>query len=165
MAQKTNAIRIIESLGIPFETASYEAGEEHAGGHLVPLSDIIVTTSGKKVDRFKTLVARSEKGEILVFCLPAPLELDLKKAARAAGAKKVELIGLKELHPLTGYVRGGCSPVGMKKEYRTWIDETALLLERIYVNAGSRGLQMILAAADLARACAAGFTDLGLAVR
>ena len=155
MAQKTNAIRIIESLGIPFETASYEAGEEHAGA---------VAVAGRlgvePETVFKTLVARSEKGEILVFCLPAPLELDLKKAARAAGAKKVELIGLKELHPLTGYVRGGCSPVGMKKEYRTWIDETALLLERIYVNAGSRGLQMILAAADLARACAAGFTDL-----
>jgi Cys-tRNA(Pro)/Cys-tRNA(Cys) deacylase len=153
MAQKTNAIRIIESLGIPFETASYEAGEEHA--------DAVAVAGRLGVEPetvFKTLVARSEKGEILVFCIP--LELDLKKAARAAGVKKVELIGLKELHPLTGYVRGGCSPVGMKKEYRTWIDETALLHERIYVNAGSRGLQMILAAAELARACAAGFADL-----
>ena len=155
MAQKTNAIRILESLGIPFETASYEAGEEHA--------DAVAVAGRLGVEPetvFKTLVARSEKGEILVFCIPAPLELDLKKTARAAGVKKVELIGLKELHPLTGYVRGGCSPVGMKKEYRTWIDETALLHERIYVNAGSRGLQMILAAAELARACAAGFADL-----
>jgi len=156
MAQKTNAIRIIESLGIPFETASYEAGEEHA--------DAMAVAGRLGVEPetvFKTLVARSEKGEILVFCIPAPLELELKKAARAAGVKKVELIGLKELHPLTGYVRGGCSPVGMKKSYRTWIDETATLHERIYVNAGSRGLQMILAAAELARACAAGFADLG----
>jgi len=155
MAQKTNAIRIIESLGIPYGTASYEAGEEHA--------DAVAVARRLGVEPetvFKTLVARSEKGEILVFCIPAPPELDLKKAARAAGVKKVELIGLKELHPLTGYVRGGCSPVGMKKEYRTWIDETALLHERIYVNAGSRGLQMILAAAELARACAAGFVDL-----
>ena len=155
MAQKTNAIRIIESLGIPFETASYQAGEEHADAvavaRLMGVEPEIV---------FKTRVARSEKGEIVVFCIPAPLELELKKAARAAGVKKVELIGLKELHPLTGYVRGGCSPVGMKKEYRTWIDETALLHERIYVNAGSRGLQMILAASELARACAAGFADL-----
>jgi Cys-tRNA(Pro)/Cys-tRNA(Cys) deacylase len=153
MAQKTNAIRIIESLGIPFETASYEAGEEHA--------DAVAVARRMGVEPeivFKTLVARSEKGEIIVFCIP--LELDLKKAARAAGVKKVELIGLKELHPLTGYVRGGCSPVGMKKVYRTWIDETAMLHERIYVNAGSRGLQMILAAADLARACAAAFADL-----
>jgi Cys-tRNA(Pro)/Cys-tRNA(Cys) deacylase len=155
MAQKTNAIRIIESLGIAHETASYEAGEEH--------SDAVAVARRIGVEPeivFKTLVARSDKGEIFAFCIPAPLELDLKKAARAAGVKKVELIGLKELHPLTGYVRGGCSPVGMKKEYRTWIDETALLPERIYVNAGSRGLQMILAAADLARACAAGFADL-----
>ena len=155
MAQKTNAIRIIESLGIPCETASYETGEEH--------SDAVAVARRIGVEPeivFKTLVVRSEKGEVIVFCIPAPLELDLKKAARAAGAKKVELIGLKELHPLTGYVRGGCSPVGMKKEYRTWIDETALLHERIYVNAGSRGLQMILAAADLAGACAAGFADL-----
>ncbi len=155
MAQKTNAIRIIESLGIPFETASYEAGEEHA--------DAVAVARRLGVEPeivFKTLVARSEKGEILVYCIPAPLELELKKAARAAGVKKVELIGLKELHPLTGYVRGGCSPVGMKKEYRTWIDETAQLHERIYVNAGSRGLQMIMAASELARACAAGFADL-----
>jgi len=155
MALKTNALRILESLGVPYETAAYEAGEEHA--------DAVAVAGRLGVEPelvFKTLVARSEKGEILVFCIPAPLELELKKAARAAGVKKVELIGLKELHPLTGYVRGGCSPVGMKKNYRTWIGETALLHERIYVNAGSRGLQMILAAADLARACAAGFADL-----
>jgi len=109
---------------------------------------------------FKTLVARSEKGEIGIFCIPAPLELDLKKAARAAGAKKVELVGLKELLPLTGYVRGGCSPLGMKKDYPTWIDETALLHERIYVNAGCRGMQVILAAEDLSKACGALFNDL-----
>ncbi len=100
------------------------------------------------------------KGEILVFAIPAPLELDLKKAARAAGAKSVELVGLKELLPLTGYVRGGCSPVGMRKDYPTWIDETAILHERIYVNAGRRGLQVILAAEDLRRACGARFADL-----
>jgi Cys-tRNA(Pro)/Cys-tRNA(Cys) deacylase len=155
MAGKTNVIRIVESLGITYETALYEAGEEHhdavAVARRIGVEPEIV---------FKTLVARSEKGEIAIFCIPAPLELDLKKAARAAGAKKVELVGLKELLPLTGSVRGGCSPLGMKKDYPTWIDETALLHERIYVNAGCRGMQVILAAEDLRRACGARFSDL-----
>ncbi len=155
MAHKTNALRIIESLGIPHETALYEPGEEH-------LEAVVVARQlGVEPEIvFKTLVARSEKGQPLVFCIPAPLELDLKKAAQAAGAKKVELVGLRELLPLTGYVRGGCSPVGMKKSYPTWIDETASLHESIYVNAGSRGLQMILAPEDLRSACGARFADL-----
>jgi Cys-tRNA(Pro)/Cys-tRNA(Cys) deacylase len=155
MAHKTNAIRIIESLGIPYRTATYEAGEEHL--------DAVAVAQQVGVEPeivFKTLVARSEKGEVLVFCIPAPLELDLKKAARAAGAKKVELVALKELLAITGYVRGGCSPVGMKKDYPTWIDETTTLQEKIYVNAGSRGMQMILAAEDLRRACGGRFADL-----
>jgi Cys-tRNA(Pro)/Cys-tRNA(Cys) deacylase len=155
MAHKTNALRILEALGIAHQTAVYEAGEEHldavAAAHRLGVEPEIV---------FKTLVARGEKGEILVFCVPAPLKLDLKKAARAAGSKKMELVELKELEPLTGYVRGGCSPVGMKKDYPTWIDETAILNERIYINAGSRGLQVILAPEDLRRACGARFADL-----
>jgi len=155
MAHKTNALRLIESLGIPHETALYEAGEEH--------QDAVAVARQIGVEPeivFKTLVARSEKGEVAVFCIPAPLELDLKKAARAAAAKKVELVGLKQLLPLTGYVRGGCSPLGMKKDYPTWIDETAALHERICVNAGSRGVQVILAPEDLRRACRARFADL-----
>ena len=155
MAHKTNAIRIIESLGIRHGTALYEAGEEHldavAVARRIGVEPEIV---------FKTLVARSEKGEVAVYCIPAPLELDLKKAARAAGARKVELVGLKELLPITGYVRGGCSPVGMRKDYPTWIDETAILHEKIYVNAGCRGMQVILTAEDLRRACGARFADL-----
>jgi Cys-tRNA(Pro)/Cys-tRNA(Cys) deacylase len=155
MVRKTNAIRILESLGIRYETALYEAGEVHLDAVAVAL---LLGVEPEKV--FKTLVAKSEKGEVAVFCIPAPLELDLKKAARAAGAKKVELVALKELLLLTGYVRGGCSPVGMKKDYPTWIDETALLHERIYINAGSRGMQVLLAAKDLRRACGARFADL-----
>ncbi len=155
MAHKTNALRIIESLGIPYETAAYDPGEEHLDAVAVALR---LGVEPEVV--FKTLVARSEKGQLLVFCLPAPLELDLKKAAQAAGAKKVELVELKELTPLTGYVRGGCSPVGMKKDFPTWIDETAALHERIFVNAGSRGLQVILAPEDLRRACSARYADL-----
>jgi Cys-tRNA(Pro)/Cys-tRNA(Cys) deacylase len=155
MSHKTNALRILQSLGIPHETAQYEAGEEHleaaAVARRLGVDPAIV---------FKTLVARGDKGQVLVFAVPAPQELELKKAARAAGARSVELVGLKELQPLTGYVRGGCSPLGMKKDYPTWIDETALLHERIYVNAGRRGLQVLLAAEDLRRACGARFADL-----
>ena len=93
---------------------------------------------------FKTLVARGEKRGYLVFCIPVCCELDLKKAAKAAGDKKVELIHVKELLPLTGYIRGGCSPVGMKKKFPTFLDETAELWDKIAVSAGARGLQMIL---------------------
>ena len=155
MAHKTNAVRIVESLGIAYELALYETGEEHL--------DAVTVARQLGVDPamvFKTLVARNENNEILVFCIPGPTELDLKKAARVTGSKKVELINLKELLGVTGYVRGGCSPVGMKKQYPTWIDEMASAYDRIYVNAGSRGMQMIVAPEDLARASEARFADL-----
>jgi Cys-tRNA(Pro)/Cys-tRNA(Cys) deacylase len=153
--RKTNVMRILESLGIAFQVASYPVGEEHLDAthvaHQLGVSADIV---------FKTLVARDEKRTPLVFCVPAASELDLKKAAAACGGKKVELIGLKELTPLTGYVRGGCSPIGMKKKFPTWIDEIAQTFPLIYVNAGARGLQVILAPPDLARAAEARFADL-----
>jgi Cys-tRNA(Pro)/Cys-tRNA(Cys) deacylase len=152
---KTNAMRILEGMGVSFEVAVYPAGEEHqdaasVAGMLGVSPDML----------FKTLVAHDESGKTLVFCVPGAAELDLKKAARAAGAKKVDLIALKDLTPLTGYVRGGCSPVGMKKSFPTWIDEFALAFERIWVNAGARGMQVRVAPADLVRACAASFADL-----
>jgi Cys-tRNA(Pro)/Cys-tRNA(Cys) deacylase len=142
-------------MGIAFEVAVYPAGEEHQDAASV------AAELGVGADvLFKTLVAHDERGGTLVFCIPGAAELDLKKAARAAGAKKVDLIGLKDLTPLTGYVRGGCSPIGMKKKFPTWIDEFALTFERIYVNAGARGLQLLIAPAELARACTARFADL-----
>jgi Cys-tRNA(Pro)/Cys-tRNA(Cys) deacylase len=98
---------------------------------------------------FKTLVARGEKQGILVFCIPVSCTLDLKKAAQAAGDKKVEMTHMKELLGLTGYIRGGCSPVGMKKKYPTFIDETAVLYDEIAVSGGARGLQMVLNPEDL----------------
>ena len=98
---------------------------------------------------FKTLVARGEKRGIVVFCVPVCCELDLKKAAKAAGDKKIEMVHMKELLPLTGYIRGGCSPIGMKKVYPTFIDETAQLYEEIAVSAGMRGQQLILHPDDL----------------
>ena len=148
-------MRILEAMGVFFDVAAYPAGEEH--------QDAASVAAGLGVGAdvlFKTLVAHDERGGALVFCIPGAAELDLKKAARAAGAKKVDLIGLKDLTPLTGYVRGGCSPIGMKKKLPTWIDEFALTFERIYVNAGARGKQLLISPADLARACPAGFADL-----
>jgi Cys-tRNA(Pro)/Cys-tRNA(Cys) deacylase len=152
---KTNAVRILESLGIEFEIATYAVGDEHL--------DAVEVARGMGVDPdtvFKTLVAHDETNAVLVFCVPGSAELDLKKAARAAGVRKIDLISLKDLTPITGYVRGGCSPVGMKKRFPTWIDEIAHAWPRIYVNAGARGMQVRVAPADLASATGAVFADL-----
>ena len=152
---KTNAMRILESLSIRFETATYPAGDEHKDAVTVARE---LGVSAELV--WKTLVAHDERGSPLVFCIPGPSELDLKKAARAAGAKKVDLISLRDLTPLTGYVRGGCSPVGMKKSFPTFVDEMVTTFDRIYVNAGARGMQVIIAPADLLRAANARVADL-----
>ncbi len=108
---------------------------------------------------FKTLVARGDKTGVVVFCIPGPAELHLKKAAAASGNKSLEMVKAKELLPLTGYIRGGCSPVGMKKEYPTYIDETAQLFVRIHVSAGVRGMQLLIALDDLLRAVGASYAD------
>jgi len=153
--RKTNALRILEGMGIPHQTAEHPVGGEHTDAvevaRLIGVSPEIL---------FKTLVARGGPGEVLVFCIPGNAELDRRKAARAAGVRAVDLVPLKELTALTGYVRGGCSPVGMKKKYPTWIDEIASTLDRIYVNAGARGLQVTLSPADLLRAADAAYADL-----
>ena len=152
---KTNALRLIATLGISVATAEYPVGEEHVDAVTV------ARTRGVDPDRvWKTLVARDDKGAPLVFCIPGPSELDLKKAARAAGARSVALLPLRDLATVTGYVRGGCSPVGMKKAFPTWLDEMAMAYETIYVNAGARGLQMIIAPGDLLRASGASVADL-----
>jgi len=141
---KTNAIRLVEKAGIPHRTAEYAYDEQDLGGMHAAEA---IGLPPEQV--FKTLVARGEKRGILVFCIPVCCELDLKKAAKAAGDKKVEMVAMKELLPLTGYIRGGCSPIGMKKAYPTMIDETAELFEEIAVSAGARGQQLLLAPADL----------------
>ena len=109
---------------------------------------------------FKTLVARGPKTGIHVYCIPVSCELDLKKAARVAGDKSMELVAVKELLPLTGYIRGGCSPVGMKKQYPTFLDETCILFEEIAVSAGERGHQMLLNPEDLAKITNATYADI-----
>lgn len=141
---KTNAIRILESHKIKFETVSYEVDENDLSGvnvaHKVGVDPETV---------FKTLVCIGDKTGHVVFCIPVITELNLKKAASASGNKKVEMIKVKDLLPLTGYIRGGCSPVGMKKLFPTYLDETAQLFENVYVSAGVRGMQMKLNPDDL----------------
>ena len=153
--QKTNVVRILESMGIAFDIATYPVGEEHLDAVSVARE---LGVPAEMV--WKTLVARDDKDRPLVFCIPGNLELDQKKAAKAAGARSVRLLPLKDLQPLTGYVRGGCSPIGMKKKFPTWLEEMGMAYERIYVNAGARGMQIIIAPSDLARVSEAAWADL-----
>lgn len=139
MAAKTNAVRLVQQAGIPCQEAFYEFDEKDLSGIHAAQA---VGMPPEQV--FKTLVARGEKTGIHVFCIPVCCELDLKKAAKAAGDKNMELVAVKELLGLTGYIRGGCSPVGMKKKYPTHFDETCILWETIAVSAGARGHQMLL---------------------
>ncbi len=136
---KTNAMRLLEQADIPFRIETYEFDDEHLSGEHVASQ---VSLPADQI--FKTLVVRGDKQGIMVFCIPVTMELDLKKAAKAAGDKKIEMTHLKELLALTGYIRGGCSPIGMKKKYPTWIDETAMLYDEIAVSAGIRGIQIII---------------------
>ena len=150
----TNAMRLLKQAGIEFETSSYEVDESDLSGvHAAQMLGIDPDCM------FKTLVTRSDKRNLYVFCIPVAQELDLKKCAAAVGEKKVEMIHVKELQGFTGYIRGGCLPVGMKKKYPTFIDETAQLFDRIYVSAGQRGLQIIVEPTALAAFVGAEFAD------
>ncbi len=143
---KTNVMRLLESAGIAYRTAEYEYDESNLSG-LHAAEQIGIPAE----QVFKTLVTRGDKTGILVFCIPVDMELDLKKAAAVSKNKKVEMTHMKELLALTGYIRGGCSPIGMKKKYPTFIDETCILFDEIAVSAGIRGEQVILSPEDLAR--------------
>ena len=152
---KTNAMRLLGQAGIDFETMEYDYDENDLNGlHAAE-------RTGMPPDQvFKTLVARGSRRGILVFCVPVSSELDMRKAAAAAGDKSAELIHVKELLPLTGYIRGGCSPVGMKKKYPVFIDESAVLYDRIGISAGERGVQLALSPEDLVRFTEAELADL-----
>ena len=152
---KTNAVRIVEQAGIPCRECFYEYDEndlnaKHAA-HAIGMPPEQV---------FKTLVARGTKTGINVFCIPVSSELDLKKAARAAGDKNMELVAVRELLGLTGYIRGGCSPVGMKKKYPTFFDETAVLYDIIALSAGARGHQMLVPPDDIVRLTNSTYSDI-----
>ena len=152
--EKTNVMRVLEAKKIAYESHTYEpdatmSGEEIAG---------ILKEDPSHV--FKTLVTQGKSGAYYVFVIPVTEGLDLKKAAKTAGEKAIAMIKQKDLLPLTGYVHGGCSPIGMKKAFPTWIHETAQQYERMFVSAGRVGFQVELAPADLAKAANCRYADL-----
>ncbi len=136
---KTNVMRLLDAAKLRYRAVQYDYDESDLSGLHAAAA---IGMPPEQI--FKTLVARGEKRGYLVFCIPVCCELDLKKAAKAAQDKKVELIHVRELLPLTGYVRGGCSPIGMKKPFPTFLDETAQLYDEIGVSAGCRGCQILL---------------------
>lgn len=142
---KTNACRLLDKAGIPYRTVPYKVDENHLeAAH-------VAQELGEDINRvFKTLVLRGEKSGLFVCVVPGNMEVDLKKAAAALGDKKAEMIPMKELLAATGYIRGGCSPVGMKKQLPTFIHSSATEYDKIFVSAGQRGLQLEISAADLA---------------
>ena len=142
---KTNVMRILEQKGIAFTAHTYE----HEEGVAVDGVTVAQSLGQDPEQVFKTLVARGASKNIYVFVIPVADSLDLKKAARAVGEKSIEMVMVKEINGLTGYVRGGCSPVGMKKQYRTTFHETAEIVDTITVSAGKIGWQVELAPADL----------------
>ena len=136
---KTNAMRLLDAAGLAYETAQYDYDESDLSG--IHAAQAI----GMPAEQvFKTLVTRGDKTGITVFCLPVSCELDLRKAAAVSGNKKLEMTHVKELMDFTGYLRGGCSPIGMKKQYPTFFDETSELFDKIAVSAGMRGEQIII---------------------
>lgn len=143
--EKTNVMRILEQKGIPFAAHTYA----HEEGVAVDGVTVAASLGQDPECVFKTLVARGASKNIYVFVIPVADSLDLKKAARAVGEKSIEMVMVKEINALTGYIRGGCSPVGMKKEYKTTFHETAEIVDTIMVSAGKIGYQVQLAPADL----------------
>ena len=134
---KTNAARLLDAAGIPYTLVPYEVDEEHLE------ASHVAQQLGEDLDRvFKTLVLRGDRNGLFVCVIPGSLEVDLKVAARISGNKSCAMIHVKELLPLTGYIRGGCSPIGMKKPLPTFLHESAFLWDSIYISAGVRGLQI-----------------------
>lgn len=141
--KKTNAMRLLDAAGVKYEEFEYDASLGISG------TDVARTLNEDERMVFKTLVTETNKGEHFVFIVPVAMELDLKKAAKAAGAKKIDMLKQKDLLPLTGYVHGGCSPIGMKTRLETFIDASAMDQEYIYVSGGKIGLQIKISPADL----------------
>lgn len=137
---KTNVMRLLEQASIPYKALEYEVDENNLAG------EHVAEQIGMPAEQvFKTLVAKGEKKGIVVFCIPVNLELNLKKAASVIGDKKIEMLHVKDLLGTTGYIRGGCSPIGMKKNFPTYMDETAILFDEITISAGIRGCQLCIA--------------------
>jgi Cys-tRNA(Pro)/Cys-tRNA(Cys) deacylase len=155
MPPKTNAARILDAAGVHYEIREYEVDENDLS------APHVAEAIGMPPEQvFKTLVARGDRSGVLMACIPANAELDLKALAKASGNRKVELVAVKEVLGLTGYIRGGVSPIGTKKPYPFYLDETAEIWDAIAVSAGIRGKQMVLAPADLARVAEAVVTEI-----
>lgn len=153
--KKTNAIRLLDQKKIEYEICEYDTEDGLIDGKSV------AQKTGRSPERvFKTLVAQKEDGSLCVFCVPVAATLNLKKAAKAVGAKRIRMIPMKDLLKHTGYIHGGCSPVGMKKHYPTWIDEAGKGQEALCVSGGLRGIQVCLLPADLILATQAEWADL-----
>ena len=151
----TNAARLLKQAGINFEIVEYEYNSTHHIGN------IAASSTGIPEERvFKTLVTMGSVGHYYVFCIPVCCELDLKKCASAASERRVEMIHEKDLLAITGYIRGGCSPIGMKKSFPTFIEETAQLYDSIAISAGARGSQFVIAPDELVRYTGARYADL-----
>ena len=142
--QKTNVARLVDAAGIPYSLIPYEVDEDNLdAGH-------VASSLGEDIDMvFKTLVLRGDRSGFFVCVIPGSMEVDLKVAAKISGNKNCEMIHVKELLPTTGYIRGGCSPIGMKKLFPTFIHESALLYDSIFISAGVRGLQLRISPTDL----------------
>ena len=157
--KKTNATRILETLKMPYEAKAYDDDVEH------PLAKGAANRTAEKLGIdpatvYKTIVMRTDTKELCVFLQSSLHEINLKKARNAVGCKEINPIKPEELLSATGYVRGGCSPLGMKKKLRTFIDSSAMNLEKLHISAGIRGMQLSLAPADLVKACNATVVDL-----
>jgi Cys-tRNA(Pro)/Cys-tRNA(Cys) deacylase len=155
LKQKTNAARILDSLGISYAIRTFPISDEHI--------DAVTVAKQLEVEAervFKTIVCTDTATSFFVFVIPAPSELDLRKAANAAGAKRIRLLSIRELTKVTGYVRGGCSPIGMKKLFPTYIEESAQMYDSVLVSAGIRGAQLVIVPADLIRSVPAVYADI-----
>ena len=153
--KKTNAARLLDQQKIAYDLIAYEVDENNLG------AQHIAQQLGQPIERlFKTLVLRGDRLGLFVCVIPGAEEVDLKKAAKATGNKKVEMIHVRELLPLTGYIRGGCSPIGMKKALPTWFHESIMNYDNVFCSAGVRGLQFRLAPPDLVGAAHGQLADL-----
>jgi Cys-tRNA(Pro)/Cys-tRNA(Cys) deacylase len=151
--EKTNVMRLLDAKGLAYTPHEYDP-------EIVDGVSVAAALGEDPECVFKTLIALNDKKEYFAFDVPVGAELDLKKAAKATGSKSIEMLHLKDLLPLTGYVHGGCSPIGLKKPFPVYIDETAQLFDTIFVSAGKRGYQIEIKPADLASYCAASFVPL-----
>lgn len=151
---KTNAMRMLDRQKVPYQVIQYECEEFIDGLHTAEKTGAPVEQS------FKTLVTRGKSGQFYVMVVPIAEELDLKQAARLAGEKSLEMIHVKEINGITGYVRGGCSPIGMKKQFPTFIHESAQQYRQIYISGGRIGITLCLSPSDLQKVCRASFGKL-----